>query len=331
MEIHQLRYFVAVAELLSFTKAAARCEVSQPSLSQQIQKLERDLGVQLLDRLGKRIKLTDAGEAFYERATAVLDALDDAKTCVQTSLDWQKGAITVGAIHTIAPYLLPEVVSRLTRRFPHAQVTVEEQLTEELLANCLAGELDVGILALPIAEQRLQAEGLFTEKLVAAVPSSSPLAKSKRVTLDDVTRQPFVLLDDMHCLGRQTLQLCADRNCTPAVSCRTAQLLTVQELVALGQGVSLVPEMATEHDRDQRVVYRRLDERPVEREIGMIWRPRYRPRRLVEATLELLRELGRERAAAAKTSASAASRSSRARKPVPGRATRGGAGRRQDA
>jgi DNA-binding transcriptional LysR family regulator len=297
MEINQLRYFVAVAELLSFTKAAARCHVSQPSLSQQIQKLELDLGVQLLDRLGRRIKLTDAGEAFYDRATAALDAINDAKTCVQTSLDWQKGAITVGAIHTIAPYLLPDVVRRLTKRFPLAQVTVEEQLTEELVANCLAGELDVGIVALPIAEQRVRAESLFTEKLVAAVPTDSSLARNSRLTLDDVTSEPFVLLDDMHCLGRQTLQLCADRNCAPAVSCRTAQLLTVQELVALGQGVSLVPEMAANRNRDKRVVYRSLDGPPVEREIGMIWRPRYRPRRLVEAVLELLRDFGRKRVA----------------------------------
>lgn len=300
MEISQLRYFVAVAELLSFTKAAARCHVSQPSLSQQIQKLELDLGVQLLDRLGRRIKLTDAGDAFYDRAAVALDAIDDAKTCVQTSLDWQKGAITVGAIHTVAPYLLPEVVSRLTKRFPQAQVTVEEQLTEQLLANCLAGELDVGLVALPIVEQRVRAESLFTEKLVAALPADSPLAKEERLTLDDVTSQPFVLLDDMHCLGRQTLQLCADRNCAPAVSCRTAQLLTVQELVALGQGVSLVPEMAASRDRDKRRVYRALDGPPVEREIGMIWRPRYRPRRLVEAVLGLLRELGHKRSTAAR-------------------------------
>jgi LysR family hydrogen peroxide-inducible transcriptional activator len=209
MEIHQLRYFVAVAELLSFTKAATRCHVSQPSLSQQIQKLEQDLGVQLLDRLGRRVKLTDAGDAFYERAAAALDAIDDAKSCVQSSLDWQKGAITVGAIHTIAPYLLPEVVRRLIQRFPEAQITVEEQLTEELIANCLAGELDVGIVALPIAEQRVRAEPLFTEQLVAAVPVDNPLAKKKRVTLNDVISQPFVLLDDMHCLGRQTLQFCA--------------------------------------------------------------------------------------------------------------------------
>lgn len=298
MEINQLRYFVAVAELLSFTKAAARCQVSQPSLSQQIQKLELDLGVQLLDRMGRKVKLTDAGDVFYERAAVALDAISDARTCVRSGLEWQQGAITVGAIHTIAPYLLPDVVRRLTKRFPQAQVTVEEQLTEELIAHCLAGELDVGIVALPIAEQRVRAESLFTEKLVAAVPVDSPLSHAERLTLSDVTSQPFVLLDDMHCLGRQTLQLCADRNCAPVVSCRTAQLLTVQELVALGQGVSLVPEMATQRNRDKRLAYRTLDGPPVEREIGMIWRPRYRPRRLVEAVLELLRDLGRQRVTA---------------------------------
>jgi DNA-binding transcriptional LysR family regulator len=313
MEINQLRYFVAVAELLSFTKAAARCGVSQPSLSQQIQKLELDLGVQLLDRFGRRIKLTDAGDVFYDRAAAALDALDDAKTCVQTSLDWQKGAITLGAIHTVAPYLLPDVVRRLTKTFPQAQVTVEELLTEELIASCLAGELDVGLVALPIAEQRVRAESLFTEKLVAAVPAQSPLAKRERLTLDDVTSEPFVLLDDMHCLGRQTLQLCADRNCAPAVSCRTAQLLTVQELVALGQGVSLVPEMAAHGDRDKRRVYRGLDGAPVEREIGMIWRPRYRPRRLVEAVIDMLRELGREKTIAPHPPAVRAKRSAQVR------------------
>jgi LysR family hydrogen peroxide-inducible transcriptional activator len=335
MEIHQLRYFVAVAELLSFTKAATRCHVSQPSLSQQIQKLEQDLGVQLLDRLGRRVKLTDAGDAFYERAAAVLDAVDDAKTCVQSSLDWQKGAITVGAIHTIAPYLLPEVVRRLIQRFPEAQITVEEQLTEELIANCLAGELDVGIVALPIAEQRVRAEPLFTEQLVAAAPLDSPLAKKKRVTLNDVTSQPFVLLDDMHCLGRQTLQFCADRNCTPTVSCRTAQLLTVQELVALGQGVSLVPEMAASRNQDRRIVYLPLADKAVEREIGMIWRPRFRPRRLVEAALEVLREFGREntpqrqRTRAPQADAARASRSSAARKSDSGRPTRAAGARRR--
>lgn len=297
MEIQQLRYFVALADLLSFTKAAERCGVSQPSLSQQIQKLERELGPQLLDRFGRRIRLTEAGEAFYERAKSVLDTLDDAKSCVQNGHDWQKGTISIGAIHTVAPYLLPDVVRQLTKRFPSAQVTVVEQLTEELIENCLASELDMGIAALPIAEKRLRAEALFTEKLVAVVPATSPLAKRKKVSLADLTSQPFVLLDDVHCLGQQTLQLCTENQCTPAVSCRTAQLLTVQEFVALGQGVSLVPEMAALRDRDRRRVYLPLDGPPVEREIAMIWRPRFRPRQLVEAVLEMLREFGRKRAA----------------------------------
>ena len=298
MELNQLRYFVAVAELASFTKAAARCSVSQPSLSQQIQKLERELGQQLLDRFGRRIKLTEAGEAFYDRATVALDAIDDARTSVQNGQEWQTGTLSIGAIHTVAPYLLPDIVQRLTKRFPQAQVTVKEQLTDELIADCLGGELDVAIVALPIAEQRLRTEPLFTERLVAVVPAKNALAKQKQLALRDVTSQPFVLLDDMHCLGVQTLQVCNDRNCTPAVSCRAAQVLTIQELVALGQGVSLVPEMAARSDRDRRRVYRPLVGRPVEREIGMMWRPRYRPRKLVEAVLQLLREFGQERAMA---------------------------------
>lgn len=290
MEIHQLRYFVAVAELGSFTKAAQRCGVSQPSLSQQIQKLEQELGEQLLDRFGRSIRITEAGQAFYERSGAILDAVDEAKACVHNGEDWQKGAVSIGAIHTIAPYFLPEFVQRFANQFPSAQVAVEERLTEALIERCLAGDLDVGIVALPISEKRLRVESLFKEELLAALPGSSSLAKRKRLELADITAQPFLLLDEMHCFGRQTLQLCADRDCVPTISCRTAQLLTVQEMVALGQGVSLVPEMASRLGRDRRCVYRSLSGPPVEREIAMIWRPRYRPRRLVEAMLEMLRE-----------------------------------------
>jgi LysR family hydrogen peroxide-inducible transcriptional activator len=295
MEIHQLRYFVAVAELGSFTKAAQRCGVSQPSLSQQIQKLERELGQPLLDRFGRSIRLTDAGKAFHERSAVILDAVDEARACVHDGDDWQAGTVSIGAIHTVAPYLLPEIVQRFTKKYPEAQVAVEERLTEMLIERCLAGDLDVGLVALPIAERRLRVEPLFKEELLAVLPAASSLAERRRLALEDVTKEPFLLLDEMHCLGRQTLQLCADRDCVPTISCRTAQLLTVQEMVALGQGVSLVPEMASQLNRDRRCVYRPLSGPPIEREIAMIWRPRYRPRKLVETLLDLLRELGRKR------------------------------------
>jgi LysR family hydrogen peroxide-inducible transcriptional activator len=298
MEIHQLRYFVAVAELRSFTKAALRCAVSQPSLSQQIQKLERELGHPLVDRLGRKIKLTEAGEAFYERCTAILDAVEEARACVHDGEDWTRGTVSIGAIHTVAPYFLPEIVLRFTKKFPQAQVTVEERLTESLLERCLSGELEVGIVALPIEEKRVRVEPLFKEELLAAVPAGSPLARRKRLSLSEVTSGPFLLLDEMHCLGRHTLQLCTDRDCVPTISCRTAQLLTLQEMVALGQGVSLVPEMASRLDRNRRCEYRSLSGQPVEREIAMIWRPRFHQRKLVQALLDLVRELCQQRRSA---------------------------------
>jgi LysR family hydrogen peroxide-inducible transcriptional activator len=295
MEIHQLRYYVAVAELGSFTKAALRCSVSQPSLSQQIQKLERELGQQLLDRLGRKLRLTEAGQAFYERAAAILDAVDEARACVNVGESWRNGTIAIGAIHTVAPYLLPELVRRITKAFPQAQVIVEERLTESVLERCLGGDLDVGIVALPILETRLRVEPLFKEELLAAIPAASSIATRKRLSLRELTQEPFLLLDEMHCFGRQTLQLCADRECVPAISCRTAQLLTIQEMVALEQGVSLVPAMAAGRNRDRRIVYRSLSGPPVEREIAMVWRPRFRQRKLLESLLELLRDFGHQR------------------------------------
>lgn len=306
MEIHQLRYFVAVAELASFTKAARRCGVSQPSLSQQVQKLEQDLGQPLLDRFGRRVRLTEAGQAFYERSAAILEAVDEAKACLLDGDDWQRGTVSIGAIHTVAPYLLPEIVQRFTRRFPQAQVAVEERFTEALVERCVAGDLDVAVVALPIVEKRLRVAPLFKERLLAALPATSALAGRKRVALEQVIREPFLLLDEMHCFGRQTLQICADRDCMPAISCRTAQLLTVQEMVALGQGVSLVPEMASRVNRDGRCVYRSLSGPPIEREIAIIWRPRYRPRKLVEAMLETLSALRAPRRRAAQREPDAA-------------------------
>lgn len=301
MELQQLRYFVAVAELRGFTKAAERCGVSQPSLSQQIQKLERELGEQLLDRFGRNIKLTEAGEAFYSRAVTVLDAVDEAKAAVRRNIDWQTTSISIGAIHTIAPYLLPEVVQRISLLFPQAQITVEERLTEQLFERLLAGELDVAIMALPIAEKRLHAEPLFTDELLAAMLATSPLASRPELTLADLSAEPFVLLDEMHCLGQQTLRICIDHDCAPVVSCRTAQLLTVQEMVALGLGVSLVPQLAARHDRDKRRLYRSLAGAQIAREIGMVWRPRYQPRKLVEAVLEEIRKIGAEHASRVNT------------------------------
>ena len=294
MELHQLRYFVAVAELGHFTRAARRCFVSQPSLSQQIGKLERELGKPLFDRLGRVVRLTDAGRAFYDQAVSILASVEEAKRQVADGGGDQGGVVSVGAIPTVAPFLLPGVVSDYQRRWRGCQVFLFEGLTAQVIEDCLRGELDVGVLALPVSDARLHVEPLVEEELLLALPAGHALAKKRRVTIDDLNGQPFILLSEMHCLGQQIVAFCDQESCRPLLVCRSAQLLTVQEMVSVGHGVSLLPAMACEFDRHSRRVYRRLSGTAPSRTLVMVWhRQRYQQpatRRLIEVMRARFRE-----------------------------------------
>jgi LysR family hydrogen peroxide-inducible transcriptional activator len=295
MELHQLRYFAAVAELRNFTRAAERCHVSQPSLSQQVIKLERELRAPLFERLGRTVQLTDAGHALYERAVRILGAVEEASASVRSDADWMSGEVSLGAIMTVAPYLLPDVVRGFLRQYPQARVTVREDFTAGIVRDCLTGELDVGLVALPIDDERLAVEPLLTEELLLALPARHPWRTRKRVVPADLADQSFVLLSELHCLGEQIVSYCRARDCRPAVTCQTAQLATVQEMVALGLGVSLVPEMAARTARSQRVAYRSLGKESPRRTIALIHhRDRYHSR-LVQGLLDSLRQMGRVR------------------------------------
>jgi LysR family hydrogen peroxide-inducible transcriptional activator len=271
MELHQLRYFVAVAELGHFTRAAERCYVAQPSLSQQISKLEKELGKPLFDRLGRVVRLTDAGRALYEQAVSILASVEEAKRHVADGSGEQGGVVAVGAIPTVAPFLLPAVASAFQRRFRGSRVILFEDLTAHVIDGCLRGELDVGVLALPVSDTRLHMEPLFEEELLLALPAGHPLTKKRRVTIEDLNGQAFILLSEMHCLGQQIVAFCNQESCSPFMVCRSAQLLTVQELVSVGHGISLLPAMACDSDRHPRRVYRRLTGPAPTRTLALIW------------------------------------------------------------
>ena len=289
MEIHQLRYFVSVAEIGSFTRAAQACYVAQPSLSQQIRKLEEELGQPLFERLGRNVRLTPAGHILYERATRILASLAEARDALRDPSRLHEGEIQVAAIPTVAPYLLPRLLKAFTRSYRGAEVTVHEDFTAEIVRHCAAGDVDLGIVALPIEDERLAVEPLFSEDLLVAIPSKHALARKRRITLEELTRERFVLLSEIHCLGAQIVRFCERQGCTPAVTCRSAQLLTVQELVGLGQGVSLVPEMAARMDRSGKIVYRNLTGTKASRTLAMIWHKRRYQRPLVEGLVETIR------------------------------------------
>jgi LysR family transcriptional regulator, hydrogen peroxide-inducible genes activator len=274
MELHQLRYFVAVAQTGSFSRAAERCHVSQPSLSQQVIKLERRLGRRLFDRLGRRVVLTDAGRLLLDRATAIVAAVEDAQRRVRDADNLEGGRLAVGAIPTIAPYLLPRALKEFVRRHPAVELSVTEDVTRHLLAATAAGDLDLSLVALPVEDDRLHVEPLLTEPLLLALPPGHRLTRRRRVTADELREEPFILLGEMHCLGEQVLSFCRANGCQPRIACRSAQISTIQALIALGQGVSLIPEMARRADPANGRSYRLLADGKPTRTIAAVWHRR---------------------------------------------------------
>ena len=279
MELHQLRYFVAVAETGSFTRAAEREGVTQPTLSEQILRLEskdKGIGRQLFDRLGRKVVLTDAGHVLLGHAQGILAAMGEAERAVRDSTEG--GRLRVGAIPTVAPFLLPRAVTTFHKAHPAVRLQLKEDLTERLLADLLSGDLDVGLMALPVRDDRLHVEKLFTEPLVVALPPKHRLAARTEVKLGDVVDEPFILLDDVHCFGDQVLSFCHRGGLEPRVVCRGEQIVTLLAMVAAGQGVSVVPEMAAVADAAKSCVYRPLGKPAPTRTLCAVWhKQRYRP------------------------------------------------------
>jgi LysR family hydrogen peroxide-inducible transcriptional activator len=288
MDLNQLRTFLKIAELGSFTRAAEEIGVSQPALSQQVARLEAELGRSVFDRSGKAVRLTEAGRVLLPRAGRIVALADD--TARELLDDARVGRVVVAAIPTIAPFLLPPVLRSYRIEHPGASVQVDEEVTEALLRRCQRGDLDVGVLALPVdAPPGLAVEPLFDEELVLALPVGHPLADRDEVPLDLVRGEPFVLLGEGHCLSDQIRSFCQQRAVQPIATGRTGQLATVQELVALGHGISFVPEMARRVDASPHRVYRHLlGDRP-RRTIAACWNPDRYQTRLATAFLVALR------------------------------------------
>src|SRR5260370_6306705 len=199
MELHQLRYFCAVAETGSFSRAAEQSHVSQPSLSQQIMKLEDELGARLFDRLGRSVRITDVGKTFLPRARSVLRELEVAKGDVVERKDSISGLVTVGVIPTVAPYFLPSRLTSFSRKFPQALLRVMEEITPVLLDRLRAGAIDLAILAHPIRGHDFQTAPFLTELLFAALAKNHEPANRPSLVLKDLHSEPFRSLPDAHC------------------------------------------------------------------------------------------------------------------------------------
>ncbi|MGE0449400.1 MAG: LysR family transcriptional regulator [Vicinamibacterales bacterium] len=290
MEMHQLRYFSKVAELGSVTRAAEACFVSQPSLSQQIAKLEQELGQPLFERLGRGVRLTRAGHLFKQYCDQILSLTEDARTRVVDEPD--SGHLVVAAIPTVAPYFLPGVLCGFLKEVPRAHVEIREDTTQELLRQLASGDIDLAIIALPIDADQIETTPLFTEELVLAMPAGHPMAHRRRLTMRDLASEPFVVLNEAHCLTGNVLSFCSTQDMVPFVVSRSHQLLTVLELVRLGQGVSLIPKMAVPKGADAGRVYRTLSGDKPSRTIAVAWRKARYQTQLFQRFLTYCRRAG---------------------------------------
>jgi LysR family hydrogen peroxide-inducible transcriptional activator len=288
MEMHQLRYVVAVAKAANFSRAAEQCHVAQPSLSQQVKKLEDELGERLFDRMKRKVQLTSHGEAFLRRAVRILEEADAAKREATDAQGLLHGVLTIGVLPTIAPYLLPRVMAQFTKKFPGLEIVVHEETTDRLLKLALDYEIDFALVSQPIQNDRLEVTGLFSEELLLALPRGHRLTRKRTVAVSELEGERLMVMKDGHCLGDQVTGFCDRRGVKTKISFRSSQLETVQAFVASGLGISLVPAMAARSRRKDLPEYRSLQSPRPERKIVTVWPKQRPPRRAANEFLKMI-------------------------------------------
>ena len=244
MTLTELRYVVAVAEARHFGQAAERCFVSQPSLSASVKNLEEELGVKLFERGKRGVFLTDAGEQIVAQARRALEEAERVKTVASQGRDPLKGVLRLGIIHTVAPYLLPDLVGALRRAAPGMPLDVEENTTANLDRMLKAGELDAVILALPYEGPGIETVPLYEEIFRVAAPAGHALARRKSIAVEDLDAGELLLLPVGHCFRDQVLDACHEFSRPPEAGRQGNSLETLRSMVASGLGVTVLPATA---------------------------------------------------------------------------------------
>jgi LysR family hydrogen peroxide-inducible transcriptional activator len=274
MNLRALQYFVKLADLRHFSKAAEACFVSQPTLSTQIMKLEEELGVQLVERSPKNIMLTAVGEEIAQRARLVLRDIEQIRAVARRSGNPADGVLRLGLFPTLAPYLLPHVVPTLREKYPNLRLQLAEEKTDTILRMLRHGDLDAALLALPINDEGLEVETLFEEPFVLAIPGQHPLADRKHFTIDDLEGEELLLLEEGHCLREHALEVCALANAHERVDFHATSMETLRQMVAANVGITLMPLLAVKPPiaATGNIIIRRFDNPAPSRTIALVWR-----------------------------------------------------------
>ena len=271
LTLKQLRYFEALAQHGHFGRAAQACAISQPALSVQIRELEESLGTELFERGARQIRLTNFGEEFATRVRGILRSVDELGELAMASRDHLVGRLRIGVIPTIAPYLLPEIITDLTAANSSIDIQIRESLTPILVRELADGRLDAAIVALPVSEPSLTEVSLFEENFVLVRPVAD---EDKPVPgHEDLREMKLLLLEEGHCFRDQALSFCNIQSSRPREMLDASSLATLVQMVGAGLGVTLIPEMAIAVEtRSAPVSIAHFSQPQPSRTIGMIWR-----------------------------------------------------------
>lgn len=274
MNLRDLKYLIALADLRHFGKAADACFVSQPTLSTQVRKLEEELGVTLVERAPRKVMLTPTGQDVVQRARRIVADVEQMREAARRSKDPESGSLRLGVFPTLAPYLLPHVVPQLRERFPQLELLLVEEKSDVLLQHLREGRLDAALLALPVHDEQLHCEFLFDEPFVLAAPHGHELASRISLRMDELSDETLLLLEDGHCLRDQALDVCRLSGAQEKSGFRATSLETLRQMVAAGVGVTLLPALSVRAPIVQPANIRlvKFDEPQPSRRIALVWR-----------------------------------------------------------
>jgi LysR family hydrogen peroxide-inducible transcriptional activator len=290
MNLKDLKYLVALADTGHFGRAAERTFVSQPTLSAQLKKLEEYLGVILVERQPKNVQLTEVGKQVVIRARRMLDEGDEIISLARNNTDPLGGKLKIALIPTIGPYLLPRVMQKIRKALPHLGLMLYEHQTEPLVKRLRDGEIDLGIMALPIAHDGLETRKLYEEAFTVALPNNHPLGAKGTIKVSDLKGQTLLLLEDGHCLRDQALEVCSRIDIREAEDFRATSLETLRQMVVAGLGITLLPETAVESPfgSQRGLTIRQFTKPAPTRTVGAVWRKSTARGIAIEAVCEQL-------------------------------------------
>jgi LysR family hydrogen peroxide-inducible transcriptional activator len=274
MNLRDLRYLVALADTKHFGKAATRCHVSQPTLSAQLKKLEEYLGVELIERQPRRVALTEMGEQIVAVARRVIAGSDDLLALARSQRDPLSGSLKLALIPTIGPYLLPLISRQLRKQLPKLKLMLYEYQTEPLLQALRAGDIDMGVLALPVHADGVETCKLYAEDFMIALPKGHRLADKTTVKLEELSGDSLLLLEDGHCMRDQALDICGRAELDEDQDYRATSLETLRQMVAAGMGVTLLPKLSASgpFGHEKSVLIKPFPKPIPTRTVGAVWR-----------------------------------------------------------